>query len=122
MLEAVCISETLVYFNETTQQYIPESCHFHTCCHNNLKSYIILIIFQLFVAAMGTHGGGSNEISGRFTRHMFIVCIDSFEDKTLEKIFCSIMDWHFAKGFDANIARLSKVCTENVLGWSNIQN
>jgi dynein heavy chain len=71
--------------------------------------------FQLLVAAMGPPGGGSNEISGRFTRHMFTVCIDSFEDKTLDKIFSPIMDWHFAKGFDANIARLSKVSTGNVL-------
>lgn len=74
-----------------------------------ISSAIILVVFQLFVAAMGPPGGGSNEISGRFTRHMFILCIDSFEDETLDKIFGSIMEWHFAKGFDANVARLSKV-------------
>lgn len=71
--------------------------------------------FQLLVAAMRPPGGCSNEISGRFTQHMFTVCIDSLEDKTLDKIFCSIMDWHFAKGFDANVARMSKVSTENVI-------
>jgi dynein heavy chain len=60
---------------------------------------------------MGPPGGGSNEITGRFTRHMFIVSIDSFEDKTLHNIFSSIMDWHFLKGFDVNVAKLSKVST-----------
>jgi dynein heavy chain len=67
------------------------------------------------VAAMGTPGGGSNEVSGRFTRHMFILSIDSFEDKTLDRIFCSILDWHLAKGFDAVVARLSKVSIKNFL-------
>jgi hypothetical protein len=41
MMEAVCTSEKLVYFNKTTQCYIPESCHLHTCCHENLKSHNI---------------------------------------------------------------------------------
>jgi hypothetical protein len=90
----------------------------------NVHTFLIYIVhdfigdysdFQLLVAAMRPPVGGSNEISGRFTRHMFTVCIDSFEDKTLDKIFSSIMDWHFAKGFDANVARLSKVSTGNIL-------
>jgi hypothetical protein len=29
MREAVCTSELSVYFNKTTQCYIPEGCHFH---------------------------------------------------------------------------------------------
>jgi hypothetical protein len=29
VMEVVRTSETLVYFNETTYHYIPESCHFH---------------------------------------------------------------------------------------------
>lgn len=40
---------------------------------------------------------------------MNIICIDSFEDATLTNIFCSILDWHFAKGFDENIQRLTKM-------------
>nr|CAD7573553.1 unnamed protein product [Timema californicum] len=54
-------------------------------------------------------GGGSNIVTGRFTRHLVIIGIDSFEDNTLNKIFCSIVDWHFAKGFDGNIARMTKM-------------
>jgi hypothetical protein len=32
MMEAVCTSETSVYFNDTTWCYIPEVCHVHTRC------------------------------------------------------------------------------------------
>jgi hypothetical protein len=38
MVEAVSISVTLVHFNESTQHYIPEGCHLHTCCRENLRS------------------------------------------------------------------------------------
>lgn len=48
-------------------------------------------------------------ITGRFLRHMQIVCMDSFDDATLTKIFCSILEWHFAKGFDEKVGRLTKV-------------
>jgi hypothetical protein len=39
MMEAVRTSETSVNFNETTQNYIPESCNHHTRRHENLKSH-----------------------------------------------------------------------------------
>ena len=57
---------------------------------------------------MGPPGGGRNDISGRFTRHLNIISIDSFDDNTMTKIFTSIVDWHFAKGFDASFGRLGK--------------
>lgn len=46
-----------------------------------------------------------NVFSGRFTRHLNVVSIDSFDDETLSKIFTSITDWHFAKGFDGSFSR-----------------
>lgn len=58
---------------------------------------------------MGPPGGGANMITGRFLRHMQIMCMDAFDDSTLTKIFCSILEWHFAKGFDEKITRLTKV-------------
>lgn len=45
------------------------------------------------------------EMLGRFTRHLNIISIDSFDDETLTKIFSSITDWHFSKGFDASFYR-----------------
>lgn len=42
---------------------------------------------------------------GRFTRHLNIVSINAFEDDILTKIFNSITDWHFGKGFDVLFLR-----------------
>lgn len=42
---------------------------------------------------------------GRFTRHLNIVSINAFEDEILTKIFGSIADWHFSKGFDVIFLR-----------------
>ena len=58
---------------------------------------------------MGPPGGGRNNISSRMVRHMNIVAIDSFNDDTLQKIFTTIVDWHFGKGFDGAFSRLGKV-------------
>ncbi|KAF0024691.1 hypothetical protein F2P81_023493 [Scophthalmus maximus] len=66
----------------------------------------------LFMAAMGPPGGGKNDISGRLTRHLNVLSIDSFDDETLTKIFCSITDWHFSKGFDASFSRLGKIMVQ----------
>uniref|UniRef100_A0A673Y2U6 Dynein axonemal heavy chain 3 n=1 Tax=Salmo trutta TaxID=8032 RepID=A0A673Y2U6_SALTR len=66
----------------------------------------------LFVSAMGPPGGGRNDITGRFTRHLNIVSIDSFDHETLSKIFTSITDWHFGKGFDAAFYRLGKIMVQ----------
>lgn len=62
---------------------------------------------------MGPPGGGRNNITGRFTRHFNIISIDSFDDSTLTRIFSSIVDWHFSKGFDAIFNRLGKVSTHS---------
>ena len=58
---------------------------------------------------MGPPGGGRNDITGRFTRHMNIISIDEFDDATMTRIFNSITDWHFAKGFEAAFVRNGKV-------------
>lgn len=57
---------------------------------------------------MGPPGGGRNDITGRMTRHFSVIGIESFDDGTMTKIFTSIVDWHFAKGFDASFNRLGK--------------
>jgi hypothetical protein len=41
VMEAVHISETLVYSNETTRRYIPEGSHLHSRRGENLKSHNI---------------------------------------------------------------------------------
>ncbi|MEE6497717.1 hypothetical protein FKM82_002819 [Ascaphus truei] len=67
------------------------------------------IVDVLFVSAMGPPGGGRNDITGRFTRHLNIVSINAFDDETLTKIFGSISDWHFSKGFDIAFMRSGKI-------------
>nr|XP_023027601.1 dynein heavy chain 3, axonemal-like [Leptinotarsa decemlineata] len=71
---------------------------------------MLQLVDIMFVGAMGVPGGGRNEITDRFLRHMQIIGLDSFDDNTLNKIFVTILDWHFAKGFAENISRLSKFC------------
>ncbi|KAI1896260.1 hypothetical protein AGOR_G00092970 [Albula goreensis] len=73
------------------------------------------IVDVLFVSAMGPPGGGRNDITGRFTRHLNIISIDSFDDETLSKIFTSITDWHFGKGFDATFFRLGKILVQTTM-------
>ncbi|KAM7384052.1 hypothetical protein PAMA_011415 [Pampus argenteus] len=70
------------------------------------------IVDVLFMSAMGPPGGGKNDITGRFTRHLNIISIESFDDETLTKIFSSITDWHFSKGFDASFYRLGKIMVQ----------
>ncbi|KAB0793663.1 hypothetical protein PPYR_13283 [Photinus pyralis] len=61
-----------------------------------------------FVGAMGPPGGGTNMVTSRFLRHMNIICLDTFGDETLSKIFSTILEWHFAKGFEDSICRQIK--------------
>ncbi|KAH0504188.1 Dynein heavy chain 3, axonemal [Microtus ochrogaster] len=70
------------------------------------------IVDVLLVTAMGPPGGGRNDITGRFTRHLNIVSINAFEDDILTKIFSSIADWHFGKGFDVLFLRYGKMLVQ----------
>ncbi|EZA46954.1 Dynein heavy chain 3, axonemal [Ooceraea biroi] len=63
----------------------------------------------LLIAAMIPPGGGSNVVTPRFTRHVHVIGIDAFEEATMTKIFSSILDWHFAKGFVPEVSRLGKM-------------
>jgi hypothetical protein len=45
MMEAARTSETLVDFYQTTWHYDPEDSHLHAHCHENLKSYMSLMLF-----------------------------------------------------------------------------
>lgn len=58
---------------------------------------------------MAPPGGGRNDITGRFTRHLQVVSIDDFDENTMIRIFTAISDWHFSKGFDGVFTRMGKV-------------
>lgn len=67
---------------------------------------ILSLVDILFIAATLPPGGASNKITARFTRHTHVIGIDSFDDNTMGRIFGAILDWHFARGFESNVARL----------------
>jgi dynein heavy chain, axonemal len=69
----------------------------------------------MLICAMGLPGGGRNEITGRFTRHANVIAMDSFTDDTMIKIFSSIIDWHFSKGFESVFFRLGKTIVQATL-------
>ncbi|XP_076458174.1 dynein axonemal heavy chain 3-like [Babylonia areolata] len=69
----------------------------------------IFLIDVLFVSAMGPPGGGRNDITSRFTRHMNIISLDEFDDHTMTRIFGSICDMHFQQGFEGAIVRTGKL-------------
>jgi hypothetical protein len=57
MKEAVRTSETSVYFNETTQIYVPEGCH--TRCLENLKSDTVQVMLLCYPTTR--HGDAMGE-------------------------------------------------------------
>ncbi|XP_015175416.1 PREDICTED: dynein heavy chain 3, axonemal [Polistes dominula] len=69
----------------------------------------LYLVDILLIAAMLPPGGGSNVVTHRLTRHMHIIGIEFFEEGTLSKIFTSILEWHFAKGFVSEVSRLGKM-------------
>jgi len=58
---------------------------------------------------MGPPGGGRNDISARFMRHLQIISIDDFDENTMLRIFYAISEWHFNKGYESVFIRMSKV-------------
>jgi hypothetical protein len=48
MMEAVSTSETLVNFYQTTRRYIPEDSHFYSRRREQLKSYMVFIIYEMY--------------------------------------------------------------------------
>lgn len=75
-------------------------------CTNQLSTDLIPRA-QLFIGAMNAIGG-RNFICPRLYRHAFIVAIDAIELATAQRIFTSLSEWHFARGYSDKIAMLTK--------------
>lgn len=77
------------------------------------------MIDQVLITAMGPPGGGRNDITARFTRHLVVIGIDSFTEQTMKGIFSNIMQWHFSKGFDDSYKGLTKVFIDSTYAIYN---
>ena len=69
----------------------------------------IEMIDQVLITAMGPPGGGRNDITARFTRHLVVIGIDSFTESALKGIFSTIMDWHMSTGFEGSYKAMTKI-------------
>ena len=69
----------------------------------------------MVLACSAPPGGGRNELTQRFTRHFNILCVPSPNQKTLFKIFDSIMTGFLNNGFNDQIKRMSSVVTESTI-------
>uniref|UniRef100_A0A8D2M718 Dynein axonemal heavy chain 3 n=1 Tax=Zonotrichia albicollis TaxID=44394 RepID=A0A8D2M718_ZONAL len=90
----------------------------HGHWYDRKDSSHLSIIDVLLVTAMGPPGGGRNDITGRFTRHLNIVSISAFNDDILTRIFTAVTDWHFSNGFDMMVQATSvlyKLAVDNFL-------
>jgi dynein heavy chain len=59
------------------------------------KSAFRSIVDVQVVCAMGPPGGGRNQVTDRFLRHFSPIAVTPFDNDILEKIFSTILDWHF---------------------------
>lgn len=46
---------------------------------------------------MGPPGGGRNLITSRFIRHFMIISMQENDEKSLQRIFGTLMKWYLAK-------------------------
>lgn len=52
---------------------------------------------------------GRDRVCQRFLRHFHLLAIDSFDDRSLTKIFGTLVEGHFGQGYEANILQTGKV-------------
>ncbi|XP_066595663.1 dynein axonemal heavy chain 3 [Prorops nasuta] len=76
---------------------------------------MLYLVDMLLICAMVPPGGGSHAITSRMTRHMNIIGIDFFAETTMTKIFSSILQWHFSRGFVPEVSRLDKMVVSATL-------
>jgi hypothetical protein len=54
-MEAVCTSETSVYFNETTRRSVTEGCHLRTHCRDKTKPHTLQLSLSVYLSVHCIH-------------------------------------------------------------------
>lgn len=52
---------------------------------------------------------GRNYIFPRLLRHAYLMAVEPLENDAVNRIFSTISEWHFSKGYTDKVAHLAKV-------------
>ena len=75
------------------------------------------ILDTSLICAMGEPGGGKSYITPRFWRFFNIIAFSNFDDKTMQKIFKTILGWYLNEksGFPGEIGRMDEKIVNGTL-------
>jgi dynein heavy chain len=83
---------------------------------------LIQLVDTFLVNAMCPPGGGRNQITPRYLRHFNVTGLTTFDNDSMNKIFSSILKWHFtSKGFTNDILNMVPAIIASTLAiydWS----
>ena len=72
-----------------------------------------------FMAAMGPPGGGRTQITQRYVRHFNLINFVPFNDESLARVFATIVDWFFAKGFVGPVKQVGASLVQSTINVYN---
>ena len=65
---------------------------------------------------MGPPGGGRTFITPRILRHLNLISLTQFDDETLNRIFCTILQWFFSvNNFSAEVVKTENKIVKSTL-------
>ena len=71
------------------------------------------IIDSSMIVSCGPPGGGRYLLTPRFIRHFVVAATVESDDKTLQRIFNTIIDWHIEKNnIKGEMATILKCCID----------
>ncbi|KAJ8605523.1 hypothetical protein CTAYLR_000063 [Chrysophaeum taylorii] len=79
----------------------------HAGWYNREENTFRQLVDIQFLAAMGPPGGGRTQITQRYVRHFNVLNFVPFNASSLRRVFSTILDWTFTRGFNSSVASLS---------------
>lgn len=88
---------------ELLRQYLDQGGWYE---HKDKEKPFRHIVDTTLISAMGPPGGGRSFITPRILGHFYMLSLTIFEDETLNRIFSTILKWHFTvNGFNADVMK-----------------